>query len=193
MSRTLSVLAVFALTGCIEAAPADEVADPNFDEVFEGLPVPVAEHADIDRGMSWRLNWRYEEQGAVDVGCASGEGACDAYVGDMPCDVALPLLCFHPIEAALPEGVDDSQYHRWSGGYVRLSKAVSPHDDGIATVADADAVCAEAFGPGWRIAEFHDGWGWNFGALGTLEGIEPVTDRFWVHIDDQPDGVCWAL
>jgi hypothetical protein len=44
------------------------------------------------------------------------------------------------------------------------------------------------FGPGWRVAEFHDGWGWHFQAYGTVDN---PNGRFWVDINDQPDATCW--
>jgi hypothetical protein len=46
-----------------------------------------------------------------------------------------------------------------------------------------DAICADTFGDGWRLAEFHDGGGgWTFWAAGSI----PTGTRFWVAINDQP-------
>jgi hypothetical protein len=75
----------------------------------------------------------------------------------------------------------------------RQSRRVSPRRAGDptilpATLATANALCVAEFGAGWRVAEFHDGWGWNFQAFG---GLGKPAGRFWVNIDDQPGGVCW--
>ena len=46
--------------------------------------------------------------------------------------------------------------------------------------------CVAFFGTGWRAAEFHDGWGWKFGAYGHVRS----DIRFWVYINDQ-NANCW--
>ena len=56
------------------------------------------------------------------------------------------------------------------------------------TLAVANALCVNEFGPGWRVAEFHDGWGWHFQAFG---GVGNPAQKFWVHISDQPGARCW--
>ncbi|MFD0385050.1 hypothetical protein ACFQ2B_30855 [Streptomyces stramineus] len=57
--------------------------------------------------------------------------------------------------------------------------------------AVADGVCANTFGAGWRMAEFHDGryganlensGGWSYWAYGDV----PAGTRFWTAINDQP-------
>jgi hypothetical protein len=63
--------------------------------------------------------------------------------------------------------------------------------DGLERIGDVNALCAEIFGDAWRLASFHDGWGWNFRAFGDLPGVE-IGTRFWVDIRDQRNGNCWT-
>lgn len=49
-----------------------------------------------------------------------------------------------------------------------------------------DALCLATHGPGWRMAEFHDGWGWGLRAFGNVR----EDTRFWVRINDQKAN-CW--
>lgn len=174
--------------GAVDAPPA---AEP---EAMHAEPEPLLEpepRANAGAsGMSWHLNRRFDAFEVVDVGCAA---LCDPYTGDTPCTEALPYLCFEPRDAPPPEGLaPGNQYHAWSGGAVRLTpRSWAPATDGLTSFADADALCAKAFGRGWRVARFHDGWGWNFRAFGYLESIDPQAQRFWAHIDDQAQGNCY--
>ena len=154
--------------------------DPKEDP-FEPIPGP-------GDGMTWLLKDVDPVTGVATVGCDNGV-MCDPIQGDTSCQDALPLLCFYELDAPQPTLVPaTSQYYTWSGGVIATTSPVSPVQDGLATLADADALCADTFGTGWRTAEFHDGWGWNFLAHGHV-GDAP---RFWVNIDDQPDGTCWT-
>jgi len=135
-------------------------------------------------GMTWRLLGTNATTGTVDVGCAD----CNAYNGDTPCTTALPILCILKagpgFPLALPANVDNSDiYHLWSGGIV----ATTTPTPAPAKRSGANARCVQEFGPGWRVAEFHDGWGWHFQAFGGV--THP--SQLWVDIDDQPNGVCW--
>jgi hypothetical protein len=47
-------------------------------------------------------------------------------------------------------------------------------------------MCVTFFGAGWRMAEFHDSWGWGFSAYGNVRS----DTRFWVYINDQQAN-CW--
>ena len=62
---------------------------------------------------------------------------------------------------------------------------------GIVGLSVANSLCAQYYGTGWRLAEFHDGrhgsnlesrGGWSFWAHDCLPG----RTRFWAAIDDQP-------
>lgn len=150
------------------------------------LMAQTANCAPPAKGMTWRFVATNTTTGTISVGCANG---CDAYHGDTPCTTPLPMLCIRKdgpgFPLPLPVGVDNSnQYYRWSGGVVATTAAIVPP----ATLAAANAACATQFGPGFRVAEFHDGWGWSFQAYG---GIGDPTKRFWVHINDQSGATCW--
>lgn len=93
----------------------------------------------------------------------------------------------------MPAWIVESMWYQWTGGVVATTPPVAPATAGLSTIASAsaDSYCASTFGPGWRVAEHHDGSGWNFHAYGGVGGVEE--DRFWVHIDDQVDGNCWSI
>jgi len=151
-------------------------------------PVVVEPVPGVKQGMTWLRKAVDPVTGVVTVGC-DNDAQCDSLDGDTDCDQALPLLCFSDL--GLPEPVSSpgvNQYYTWSGGIVATTPPVAPALDGLATLTDADLYCEAEFGPDFRAAEFHDGWGWNFLAYGNV-GEEP---RFWVDIDDQPDATCWT-
>ncbi len=140
----------------------------------------------LHKGLTWKLLATNSTTGTIDVGCANG---CDAYKGDTSCRTELPLLCIKKAGPGFPLPVPASvnntdKYHKWSGGVVGTTKATVPP----ATLAAADALCVKEFGAGWRVAEFHDGWGWHFQAFG---GVGNPAQSFWVHINDQPGAICW--
>lgn len=100
--------------------------------------------------------------------------SCNPYAGDTSCRTELPLLCARP------------------AGAEPLALATAPGVAGflLASRADADARCAQALGPGWRLASFHDGGGWEVQAE-RVGGVAADTGRrAWVAIDDQR-GNCW--
>jgi hypothetical protein len=147
-------------------------------------------------GMTWRWEAVNKTAGTVEVGCGvSNPNPCNAYVGDQLCTTSLPLLCFKPFTPLLPvpKSVDDSSYYnRWSGGIVGTTAPV-PASSFNGSLANANKACAQEFNStDWRVAEFHDGasgaGGWNFQAYGNV-GVP--ASRFWVHINDQPNGTCW--
>jgi hypothetical protein len=143
--------------------------------------------ATAKKGMTWQLDGTNPTTGTTDVGCNGP--ACNAYQGDTACTVPLPILCIKkqgsgfPLPA--PASVNNTdQYHKWSGGVVAATKPTVPPT----TLAAAVALCVNEFGPDWRVAEFHDGWGWHFQAYG---GVGDPKGRFWVDITDQPGARCW--
>lgn len=142
--------------------------------------------ASVKKGLTWKWLSKNATTGTVDVGCWSG---CDAYHGDTPCTKALPLLCIKKsgpgFPLPVPTSVDNSnQYHKWSGGVIGTTKPTVPPP----TRAAANALCVQEFGPGFRVAEHHDGWGWHFQAYG---GVGNQAQNFWVDINDQPGATCW--
>ncbi|MEP7011020.1 MAG: hypothetical protein ABJC13_11915 [Acidobacteriota bacterium] len=138
------------------------------------------------KGMTWVLATPITSAaGTIRVGCAG----CDPRHGDTPCTESLPILCIRKSGAGfplrLPSNVNNSNiYNKWSGGVVATTSATTPPE----SLFEANAICARELGINWRVAEFHDGWGWYFQAYG---GIGDPTHRFWVHINDQPGGNCW--
>jgi hypothetical protein len=150
------------------------------------LPCAVqAQTASNTKGMTWKFVGTNATTGTFNVYCSG----CNAYQGDTPCTTALPILCIKKTGAGfplpVPASVDNTnQYNRWSGGVVGTTSPTVPP----ATLAAANAVCSTAFGPDWRVAEHHDGWGWGFQAYG---GVGNPASRFWVHINDQPGATCW--
>jgi hypothetical protein len=144
------------------------------------------EDAKATKGLTWKLLGTNTTTGTIDVGCWNG---CNAYQGDTTCTTALPILCIKKagpgFPLAVPMSVDNSNiYHKWAGGVVGTTKPKVPP----ATRAAANALCVQEFGPGWRVAEHHDGWGWHFQAFG---GVGNPAQRFWVDINDQPGATCW--
>jgi hypothetical protein len=145
------------------------------------------EAATVKKGMTWGLDSTNSTTGTIDVGCNGP--ACDAHQGDTPCGQELPILCIKKQGAGFPLPVpasvnNNDQYHKWAGGVVGTTKSTVPPP----TRAGAAALCVKEFGTGWRVAEFHDGWGWHFQAYG---GVGDPKGRFWVDINDQPNALCW--
>ncbi len=145
------------------------------------------------QGLTWEKRQVHDIVGAVAVGCGYTPGVgshCDPYTGDTNCDVQLPVLCFLDAGLAQPANLDTpSRYRQWSGGIVATTDIVSGNS--FKFISDANYFCAQNFGPGWRVAEHHDGWGWSFWAYGNI-GENFDGGRFWIDINDQPDGTCWA-
>jgi hypothetical protein len=141
------------------------------------------------KGMTWVHRFSNAQTGTVNVGCSG----CDAYKGDTECSKPLPVLCIYKPTPAfpLPVGVNNSDiYNRWAGGVVATTAPVPGNT--FADSAAVSAYCKAQFGNGWRVAEFHDGWGWDFQAYGgTVSAPAVPSTRFWVHINDQPAGNCW--
>jgi hypothetical protein len=137
------------------------------------------------KGMTWRHTASNAQTGTITVGCDN----CDAYHGDTPCSQPLPVLCIYkpPTPFPLPTGVNNSnQYYLWAGGVVATTQ---PHV-GMNNTA-ATAYCQAQFGPLFRVAEFHDGWGWDFQAYGgTVSAPTVPSTRFWVYINNQPGANC---
>jgi hypothetical protein len=139
----------------------------------------------VAKGMTWRHTASNAQTGTITVGC----DGCDAYQGDTQCTQQRPVLCIYkpPTPFPLPLGVSNSnQYYLWSGGVVATTQ---PHVGMNSTAATA--YCQAQFGPLFRVAEFHDGWGWGFQAYGgTVSAPTVPSTRFWVYINDQPGANC---
>jgi len=152
------------------------------------------------KGMTWFHSTSDAQNGTITVGCGSGPGGCDAYNGDTACNQLRPVLCIYkPSPPSPPFSAPTSgTYPYWSGGVVATTPPVPGNQfpnisaDPTGTHKDANSYCAKQFGPGWRVAEFHDGGGWNFQAYGgTVSAPTVPSTRFWVHINDQQNANCW--
>jgi hypothetical protein len=160
----------------------DEVMDIASPTKGKCKPLPATA-----KGMTWERRAVNATNGTVTVGCVGGANVCNPYIGDTLCSTSLPVLCFKPSGFPIPASVISSTYNRWSGGIVGTTAAVAASSFG-GSLANANIKCVQEFGAGWRVAEFHDGWGWNFQAYGN---VGTAANRFWVHINDQPNGRCW--
>lgn len=126
------------------------------------------------------MTWRVKEQAGPYV-LVGSDTQTDAYNGDTSPNTALPILCLNQDGRPEPSGIPFDFYQGWAAGEVRLTPPVLGST--LTSLDAANAICAGAFGPGYRMAEFHDGGGgWNWWA----EGVLGTTDRFWVTINDQP-------
>ncbi len=145
----------------------------------------------LNMGLTWRQVLTNAPTGTIHVGCGhtNGSNECNPISGDTPCSTVLPILCIRKtgpgFPLAAPRSIDNTNiYHQWSGGLVATTTPTAAPS----TLADANTFCAKELGSDFRVAEFHDGWGWYFQAFG---GVANPSQRFWVHINDQPNGTCW--
>lgn len=109
------------------------------------------------------------------------DGGCNPYQGDTSCRTVLPVACYRPSGA--PPSASASR-----GASGDLGATTPVMGALLKSESSASARCEAELGAGWRMAELHDGEGWNLrGRSG--DGLRPDT-RYWVHVNDQP-GNCW--
>lgn len=144
------------------------------------------------KGMTWYHTASNPQYGTITVGCGQPPNGCEAYKGDTLCTQPLPVLCIYKPKPGFqpPVGLPiPNDYVKWSGGVVATTPPVAGNT--FPNVTDANSHCEAVFGKGWRVAEFHDGWGWYFQAYGgTVSAPIVPSTRFWVHINTT-DGNCW--
>jgi hypothetical protein len=107
---------------------------------------------------------------------------CNPFQGDQLCASPLPLACYNPAPKA---ALINTKVPKLRSGEVRTSRPVVGSQ--LPDLQSADAVCAQEFGPGWRVLAYHDG---DSGAMVTLSNIAPKT-RLWIDVRDQQYGNCW--
>jgi subtilisin family serine protease len=138
----------------------------------------------VRTGMTWTVVGQTE--GYVQIGA---DAQTNAYAGDTTIDQALPILCVVVDDRPAPGGITFDMYNGWVRGGVQATPPIAATI--LTSQQQGDEICAEEFGAGWRLAEFHDGrygpgftqsGGWSFWAEGSL----PAGTRFWVAINDQP-------
>jgi hypothetical protein len=147
------------------------------------------------RGLTW-TQYAPDACGQAHVSCND----CNPYVGDTACAESRPILCLR-FDGAINCGEAPDFYNGWTGATVALTPPVP--GTLLTSPAAADAICAAQYGPGFRMAEHHDGGGcWGFRGKGILpliptppstspaNGVPNLPNRFWVRISDQP-GNCW--
>ena len=117
------------------------------------------------------------------------QGSCNPYKGDMSCRTVLPVLCVRESGAPVPQGVESGFYKGWVRGALGASAPVMGAI--LTSRAVASARCEAELGPGWRMAEFHDGGGgWGLQGQRGMGLGQPGLSRYWVAINDQR-GNCW--
>jgi hypothetical protein len=156
-------------------------------EIQGNYSITVPDCGPPRKGLTWRLISTNSPTGTIRVGCGTNE--CEPHHGDTECTETLPLLCIMKAGAGFPLPLpvsvqNNDRYNRWSGGIVGTTSAIVPPT----TLSAANTLCVQQFGAHWRVAEWHDGWGWYFQAYG---GVGNASSRFWVHINDQPGATCW--
>ena len=105
----------------------------------------------------------------------------DAYLGDTDCSACLPILAIKRQKLPKPPELKiENEYYEWSGGIIALTRPVQGHQ--LTSLEQANRIIQRELGSDWEMAEFHDGWGWNFWAYGDI----PANQRFWVYINNQP-------
>ncbi|PPK60989.1 hypothetical protein V5P93_002150 [Actinokineospora auranticolor] len=154
------VTAVVALAFSTAVVPASATGEPAGPEC---------------RGMTWSLRDKLFDR---HIALVSSDRTTDPYNGDTPCDRKLPVLCLKKLNLPQPGGIEVDSYKGWTGGRIQLTAPVAGTT--LTSPAAADQLCADTFGTGWEMGEFHDGYGgWAWWARG-----EPM--RLWVAVRDQP-------
>ena len=107
-------------------------------------------------------------------------------IGDTPCSAVIPMLCIDSDGTPQPVPYNYSTaYQGWSYAHLQLTTPIS--GTLLTSEAAGDAICAQQFGTGWAMGEFHDGQagggvGWGFGGqpIGSF-----AASNFWTAISDQ--------
>ena len=165
----------------------------------------------VKLGMTWKWVSRNSNLNIDFVGC----NGCNAYIGDTPCDQALPILCVsksnfkrppYDVPSTSPGVMAKEFYYGWSGGNYLTTEPIVGST--IGSKANANKICSDRFGSEFIGMEHHLGrfvngmnsgayyyqsWpsstssgGWNAYGYGNVS----KTDKFWAFIDDQPSN-CW--
>jgi hypothetical protein len=172
--------------------------------ITTGGVTPVGNTSGVQRkGMTLGKYTQDAITGVAAVGCqpyGNPGPNCDAYQGDTFCAEKRPVLCINKNAAFTKPahlGLLVDAQHGWASGVIATSPAVA--GSAFANAIDASNYCKAEFGAGWRVAEFHDGTGWNFTAYGDSgpqrsngSPAQKLEERFWVHIKDQPNANCWG-
>ena len=148
------------------------------------LALAPGAHAQLRRGMTFTV--LEQVPGYVRVGA---DGVTNPYAGDTTVDQYRSLLCVNVDQRPAPSSISFDFYNGWVRGSLQVTSPVQ--GSALTSRARADEICAQTFGFGNRMAEFHDGYygpgfayagGWSFWGAGSIT----TGTRFWTAIDDQP-------
>jgi hypothetical protein len=152
----------------------------------------------LKKAMTWSLLSSVSPSASNAYALAGSDPVTNGYQGDTSINHLLPVLCINKNNPADP-GVDvlgspaqtpgGAWTHTWSAGTVALTAPVLGTT--LTSLTVANDLCAAQLGPGYRMAEFHDGdpglWsGWDFWGAVLDANLGPFQKtRFWVSINDQ--------
>jgi hypothetical protein len=163
-----------------------------------GLNISGTSTGPAKNAMTWSLLGSAMPDGSHAYALVGSDNITNAYTGDTSTTQALPVLCINKSGLSNPgTGVIGSPTQTpggawrrtWSGGTIALTSPVT--GTSLTSRSVADSLCASQFGPGYRMAEFHDGdanyWcGWDFWGAAWGANLTPfMGTRFWVSINDQ--------
>ena len=106
------------------------------------------------KGFTYGL---YGHDPALGIDHVGFDGTGNPYTGDTQCHVKRPILCVDVDGSARPNYVvaaGQEFYQGWVEGHYTTTLPIKGSQ--ILSEADGDKKCAASFGPGWRMAEFHD-------------------------------------
>ena len=116
---------------------------------------------------------------------------CNPFTGDTVCASRLPLACVKDSpKQGPPEGLYKSFQKNWSQAEMALTEPKSGED--FATIADVNAFCRARFGPGWRVANYHDGGAHIIAGWRHAPRDARSKQRIWINVKDQPKANCWS-
>jgi len=162
------------------------------------LNVSSRSGAPVRRAMTWSLLSSAAPNATQAYALVGSDATTNPYSGDTLTSQALPVLCINKSGLANPgtsvigspsQTPGGASRRTWSGGIAALTAPVL--GTSLTSLSAANTLCANQFGAGYRMAEFHDGdpnlWsGWDFWAEARGGNLAPFRNtRFWVFINDQ--------
>lgn len=196
----LALSAASTLAGCgyDTAESAEPAQEERTAEAVEGVTMSCPVGAKC--GLTWVKESHTNATGQDKVSChdssATPSNSCNPYTGDTDCKLSRPLLCIRK-DGSASNGFVGSFYNGWAAGNIGITHPTP--GTSLTSLAVANSYCVKEFGAGWQMAEHHDGGGgWAWTAYGNLNDVftatrpsHKLTDRFWVYVNDQPQGNCW--